>query len=79
MTEKKGNWVEIDVKTGKPLQNHKYLIGKTYCDPRGNVIEVVDVCSLFPATHVVVERKNDGHRWGVAAECIREVVGLIKY
>ncbi|WP_125185627.1 hypothetical protein [Desulfofundulus salinus] len=67
--------MEIDVRTGKPLPNQRDLLGKTYSDPHGNVIEVVDVCSLFPTTHVVVEKKATGERWSVAAECIREIVG----
>jgi hypothetical protein len=69
------NWVEIDVRTGKPLPNHRELVGKTYLDRDGRIIEVVGVCSLFPTTHVVVERKATGERWSVAAECIREIVG----
>lgn len=76
MTQKKfNNWVEIDTQTGRSLPNNADLIGKTYLDPRGNVIEVVDVCSLFPATHVVVEKKATGERWSVAAEHIRGIVG----
>jgi hypothetical protein len=75
MTHKKlTNWVEIDLRTGKPLPNHRHLIGKTYFDRDGGIIEVVGVCSLFPTTHVVVERKTTGERWSVAVECIREIV-----
>ncbi|GAW94354.1 hypothetical protein [Calderihabitans maritimus] len=68
------NWVEIDVRTGKPLPNHRELIGKTYFDRDGDVIEVVGICCLFPSTHVIVERKSDRQRWSVEAESIRELI-----
>ncbi|AVX31528.1 hypothetical protein CTH_1957 [Carboxydocella thermautotrophica] len=68
------NWVEVDVRTGKLLPNHRQLIGKTYFDRDGGIIEVVDICCLFPSTHVVVEKKATGKRWSVAAESIMELV-----
>lgn len=68
------NWAEVDVRTGKPLPNHRHLIGKTYFDRDGNIIAVVDTCCLFPSTHVVVERKATKERWSVAVERIIELV-----
>ncbi len=32
------NWVEMDVKTGKPLPNNRHLVGKTYLDRDGGII-----------------------------------------
>ncbi|MFZ5687623.1 MAG: hypothetical protein ACOY9Y_05445 [Bacillota bacterium] len=75
MTQHKSrNWVEVDVRTGKPLSNHRALIGKTYFDKDGGIIEVVDICCLFPSTHVVVERKATKERWSVAVASIIDLV-----
>ncbi len=75
MTDRKFvNWVEIDIKTGKPLPNNRNLVGKTYLDRDGGIIEVVGVCSLFPETHVVVEKKATGERWSVAVERIMDLI-----
>lgn len=75
MTQKKlTNWVEIDLRTGKLLNNHRELVGKTYLDRDGGIIEVVGVCCLFPATHVVVERKATGERWSVEVKSIKELI-----
>lgn len=75
MTDRKFvNWVEIDVKTGKPLPSNRNLVGKTYLDRNGGIIEVVGVCSLFPEAHVVVEKKATGERWSIAAGILKGLI-----
>ena len=75
MTDRKLTiWVEIDIKTGKPLPNNRNLVGKTYLDKDGGIIEVVGVCSLFPETHVVVEKKATGERWSIAAGILKGLI-----
>jgi hypothetical protein len=66
--------VEIDNKTGKPLPNNKNMVGKTYLDRDGGIIEVVGVCSLFPETHMVVEKKATGERWSVATGILKGLI-----
>lgn len=75
MTDRKfANLVEIDVRTGKPLPNNINLVGKTYLDRDGGIIEVVGVCSLFPETHVVVEKKATGERGSIAAGILKGLI-----
>lgn len=75
MTDRKFiNWLEIDVKTGKPLSNNRNLVGKTYLDTDGGIIEVAGVCSLFLDTHVVVEKKVTGERWSIAAGILKGLI-----
>ncbi|MDK2816720.1 MAG: hypothetical protein PWR22_1349 [Moorella sp. (in: firmicutes)] len=62
------------LKPEKPLPNNRNLVGKTYLHGDGGIIEVVGVCSLFPATRVVVEKKSTGKRWSVAVERIMDLI-----
>jgi hypothetical protein len=44
------NWVEVDVRTGKPLPNHRHLIGKTYFDRDGGIIMYANVKVIQKST-----------------------------
>jgi hypothetical protein len=50
------------------------LIGRSFSD-RTSEIRVIKVCSLKPATHVIVERAADGKRWSVPAGIVRLSLG----